>query len=176
MTRAQMRAAFLCLLAVALLPWRWGWVRPMNPVECRQGYIEAVGDDGAHLQCLRPGGRVAACGDAGLAAGRRVHVPTTPTGPCRVEPRPMEAARRLALGLRLDANAEPVDGLLAVPGIGPRLAEKIRAARPFHSETDLERVRGIGPRTRARLVRYLTVGAEGAGRSPAASARGGGGG
>lgn len=41
--------------------------------------------------------------------------------------------------------------LETLPGIGPALAARIVAARPFHDVDDLLRVRGIGPATLERL-------------------------
>ncbi len=62
---------------------------------------------------------------------------------------------RAAIGLRnvpngaseqkkLDVNAASAQELDALPGIGPVLAERIVAARPFKSADDLRRVKGIG--------------------------------
>jgi len=48
-----------------------------------------------------------------------------------------------------------------LPGVGPALAGAIVAEReraPFCALADLERVRGIGPRTRAGLEAWLELG------------------
>jgi competence protein ComEA len=59
-----------------------------------------------------------------------------------------------AAGL-LDLNAATSEDLTALPGIGPRLAERIVADRlsrgPFQSVDDLDRVSGIGPATIRRF-------------------------
>lgn len=55
----------------------------------------------------------------------------------------------------IDVNAAPAESLTMLPGIGPVLAERIVADReangPFRSLDELDRVRGIGPRTIEKL-------------------------
>ena len=53
--------------------------------------------------------------------------------------------------VRVSLNEASAAELEALPGIGPALAARIVAARPFHRIDDLERVRGIGPATMDRL-------------------------
>jgi competence protein ComEA len=53
-------------------------------------------------------------------------------------------------------NATPED-LERLPGIGPALAGRIVAARPFNTIDDLLRVSGIGERTLARLRSLVTL-------------------
>ncbi len=58
----------------------------------------------------------------------------------------------------LDPNTCPPDSLLLLPGVGPVLAGRLvaaRAERPFTSPADLQRVKGIGERTAARLAPHL---------------------
>ncbi len=70
----------------------------------------------------------------------------------------------LASSRRVDLNAATADELARLPEIGPALAARIvadRAARgPFRLPQDLERVPGIGPRTRQALEPYLTIEAQ----------------
>ena len=47
---------------------------------------------------------------------------------------------------KLDVNAASSADLLAIPGIGPVLAQRIVEARPFQSADDLINVKGIGPK------------------------------
>jgi competence ComEA-like helix-hairpin-helix protein len=68
--------------------------------------------------------------------------------------------RPLEPGERLDLNTAPEAELVRLPGVGPRLAERIvaaRRARRFTRVEELTRVSGIGDRTAARLAPYLTL-------------------
>lgn len=70
---------------------------------------------------------------------------------------------RLVHGARVDLTTASAELLEALPGIGPARAAAIvghRAERPFASLASLEAVPGIGPGTRARLERWLEVGAD----------------
>ena len=58
----------------------------------------------------------------------------------------------------VDINTASVEALMALPGIGPTMAERIIANRPYGSVEDLLRVRGIGPATLEKLRPYITVG------------------
>lgn len=55
------------------------------------------------------------------------------------------------LELPVDLNHAGVDELAGLPGIGPTLAARIVAARPFAHVDELLRVEGIGPRRLADL-------------------------
>ncbi len=57
----------------------------------------------------------------------------------------------LAAGGRLSLNRATAAELEALPGIGPALAARIVAGRPYRSVDALDAVRGIGPRTLQRL-------------------------
>jgi len=69
------------------------------------------------------------------------------------------AAGRSWPDMRLDVNSATDVELNALPGIGPRLAERVAADReangPFESIEDLQRVRGIGPRLVERVRPYV---------------------
>jgi competence protein ComEA len=74
-------------------------------------------------------------------------------------PRLRGAARRL-FGLPIDPNTADALTLTTLPGIGPVRAQAIIAARqrrPFRSVADVERARGVGPRTLERLAPHLAV-------------------
>jgi len=45
-----------------------------------------------------------------------------------------------------------------VPGIGPHYAKLIITGRPYEKVEDITRVRGIGPKTLAKLAPFLVVG------------------
>lgn len=58
----------------------------------------------------------------------------------------------------VNLNTAGADELAQIPGIGPVLAERIVAARPFSSFDDVCRVPGIGPSTLDKIAPYITVG------------------
>ena len=64
-------------------------------------------------------------------------------------------------GARIDVNSATTAQLRALPGIGPALADRIvddrEANGPYSSLTDLERVRGVGPRTIRRLADHAVA-------------------
>lgn len=72
-------------------------------------------------------------------------------------PPPRIAPLRPQAAWPLDVNRASREDLVKVPGIGPVLAERIEAARPYRSIEELDRVRGIGRKTLDRLRRYLAV-------------------
>ncbi len=85
----------------------------------------------------------------------------------RVAPLEPCAARRMAgpalrlLGLKVDVNRASVEDLQALPGVGPKLAERLVAARPYRSLAELRGVPGIGPKRFVELSEAVTVGEEG---------------
>ena len=67
---------------------------------------------------------------------------------------PEHPSDKIEIG-KLDINTATDKELEAVPGIGPKIATRIIAARPFHSADDLEKVSGIGHKLYARLRPYF---------------------
>jgi competence protein ComEA len=66
-----------------------------------------------------------------------------------------------ALREQLDLNRAPVEDLQKLPGVGPKLAQRIadeRARKPFTAVEDLRRVSGIGPKTLEKIRPFVTVG------------------
>jgi competence protein ComEA len=59
--------------------------------------------------------------------------------------------------VRVDVNAASLRLLETLPGIGPVMAARIVAARPFHTVDDLGRVAGIGPARLEALRGWVTV-------------------
>lgn len=52
-----------------------------------------------------------------------------------------------ALGQPVDINSADVDELRSLRGVGPTIANRIVEGRPYAAVRDLERVKGIGPKT-----------------------------
>jgi competence protein ComEA len=60
----------------------------------------------------------------------------------------------------IDVNAAGVEELMRIPGVGPVTAQNIvtaRADRPFTSVADLDRVKGIGPKTLAKIRPFVVI-------------------
>lgn len=85
-----------------------------------------------------------------IRAGDRIDVAAVCAGDVDGHAR-MAAADLRRLAVAIDINRADLDELRSLPGIGPVLAERIVAGRPFAGADDLLRVRGIGPKTVARL-------------------------
>jgi competence ComEA-like helix-hairpin-helix protein len=66
------------------------------------------------------------------------------------------AAATGAPGL-VDLNAASFEELQKLPGIGPKMAERIMAHRPYEKLEDLDQVPGIGPKTIERLRPLVQV-------------------
>ena len=56
---------------------------------------------------------------------------------------------------RVNLNTADLDELQRLPGVGPAMAERILAARPFDSIEDLQRVSGIGASVLENIRRFL---------------------
>jgi competence protein ComEA len=66
-------------------------------------------------------------------------------------------------GVRIDVNRAPATELQRLPGIGPKLSQRIldqRQRARFNTVEDLRRVPGIGPKTLEKLRPYVTVGGD----------------
>ena len=90
-----------------------------------------------------------------------------PAGPpTRVPVAPVTRGKKPELTGAVDINRAKPEELQRLPGIGPRMSERIVATRakgPFRSADELRRVPGIGAKTLERLRPYVTVD----GRAPA---------
>jgi competence protein ComEA len=77
---------------------------------------------------------------------------------------PSAAPKRSHKGL-LDLNQATEEDFDALPGIGPRLAERIleyrKSAGAFHSLDELRAVKGIGKKTFERIRPLITVSSDG---------------
>jgi len=79
--------------------------------------------------------------------------------------RKLLSKKELALKEAIDVNRASLLELQKLPGIGPKLSQRIvdeREKRPFLTKEDLRRVPGIGPKTLDKLRPYITTGAEAA--------------
>ena len=76
----------------------------------------------------------------------------------------IDQAPPLTVQFQVDLNRAEWPELMQLPGIGPTLARRVvedRSTRgAFESVDQLQRVRGLGPRTIERIRPYATVGAE----------------
>jgi competence ComEA-like helix-hairpin-helix protein len=77
--------------------------------------------------------------------------PTT-VGP--VDVKKSHAKEKIELG-RIDINTATDKELRMIPGIGPVMAARIIAARPFRSADDLKKVTGIGDKKYAKIRLYF---------------------
>jgi hypothetical protein len=85
-------------------------------------------------------------------------VPAQPTPPGVERPKALRGAEALLFGMPVDANRADRATLEALPGIGPGRAAawvEERGRRPLCGPADLARVKGIGPKIRARLADHL---------------------
>ena len=139
---------------------RFSPVRPSErpPVVAVTGAVRSPG-----VYTLEPGARVvdalAAAGGAAPGADLEaldLALPLADGETLRVPARG-EAALEApdAPRARVNVNRARVQELEAVPGIGPALARRIVAYRPYRSLDELVRVPGIGPGTLERLRPYL---------------------
>ena len=62
------------------------------------------------------------------------------------------ASGQVALGGKISLNHASVATLEGLPGVGPALAARIVAGRPYATIDDLERVKGFGAKTLAKLT------------------------
>lgn len=71
-----------------------------------------------------------------------------------------ELVKRKLLEGPLSLNTATERELQSIKGIGPALATKIIAGRPYKTVDDLLKVKGIGPKTLEKMRPYLVVGKE----------------
>ncbi len=96
-------------------------------------------------------------------------LPQQPAAEVPLSPQPQpQATKPAASGVRkiqpgdppIDVNTATADELQRLPGVGPVTAQAIiaaRAAKPFASVNDLDRVKGIGPKTLDKLRPFVVV-------------------
>ena len=134
------------LLGTALLVARGlGPAPTLVEIDAGEGCAVPVEWLGEGIRCLDEG----TAESLGLAAGDRLH---PDGGHDRMAP-----ARLAALGVLLDANQATAAELEALRGVGPSLAARIVAGRPYRSVRELAAVPGLGWRRLARLQGRLAV-------------------
>jgi competence ComEA-like helix-hairpin-helix protein len=91
----------------------------------------------------------------------RLHAPIARRPGDRPRPEIVDAVEQAWPDMRIDPNTATAAELTVLPSIGPTLAERIVADReangPFRSIEDLQRVRGVGPRTVERIREFLVI-------------------
>lgn len=162
------------LIKVAMLAVTLGallWIASVTPVT-------KVMPPQAHLPTLAPGSttssaslpavsalpRASAISDqSAIAPVRHAANPVEPAEP-PVTREAVHAERRpthQAVARQVDLNQATVADLEALPGIGPKLAQRVIEHReergPFHSVDDLRQVRGIGRKKFDRLRPHVLV-------------------
>jgi hypothetical protein len=100
---------------------------------------------------LRAAGRSATCPAIGtLRDGARLTL--AEPGACRIDVDRMAGPALRLLRLPIDINLSSVEDLQALPGIGPGLASRLVAARPYRTISELRQVAGMGAKRVAALV------------------------
>jgi hypothetical protein len=139
----------LALVGLALVPAAGARPGPVVRVEgdvARPGWYEAQDLGGAVAAAGGPGGLIL----AGLPEdGGRLRVEGAYAYPdlAIVAPVSREVGRDPRVSLTHASRAE----LERLPRVGPVLAERIVAGRPYRSVAQLDRVKGVGPATLAKL-------------------------
>ena len=77
--------------------------------------------------------------------------------PCRVETAEMSGRALIAFGLKLNLNRASYDELIAVRGLGPKLARQLMDGRPWRALKHITRLKGVGPKRLRRLSQHLRV-------------------
>jgi competence protein ComEA len=119
-----------------------------SPADCAAGLIVAA----LALLALASGRDPSRAGGTG-GASQSVRAPALPPSAAGV--------RALREGESLDLNRAAPGDLLLLPGVGPKLAERIVAERVrrggYARADELLSVKGIGPATFARMQRFVRV-------------------
>lgn len=109
-----------------------------------------------HLHCGGEG-RLALARVCGPESARLVSGDAVQTGDGCRPPGRMAGPDLAALQVPVDVNTAELPELESLPGIGPVLARRIAAGRPFGGVDDLDRVEGIGVVRMAALRRRARV-------------------
>ena len=77
--------------------------------------------------------------------------------PCTLETAEMSGRALIAFGLKLNLNRASYDELIAVRGVGPKLAHQLINGRPWRALKHLTRLKGVGSKRLRRLSQHLRV-------------------
>jgi predicted flap endonuclease-1-like 5' DNA nuclease len=144
-----------------------GEAPPVRPANCPRVLVAAGGDPGRAVcgadHAALAGELAAAAHALGCevpaawsrpGAGQRLRLTAAADGTCSASLEELGGAERLALGLPIPLALATEADLARLPGVGPRLARAIVAARAegrLAALDDLLAVKGIGPRRLAAL-------------------------
>ena len=145
--------AWVLVLALGRL---WPAAAPSVPAWCSAPIEISTADGRGRLACASDTD-VQDCGP--LVAGDRVG--RTQAAVCTLHPQGMRAGWRLLRGLKLDINRVSVADLELLDGVGRKTATAIVAYRDrlgqLQNLRELQHVRGVGPKTVAKLSELLAV-------------------
>lgn len=100
-----------------------------------------------NLECVRPSEK-SVFSKISVASGQRLEFSCNSLNKLEIKTSWMSASHRMALGVSLHPDRMSLDDWQALPGIGPRLAERIEQDRQSNGDFDridrLQRVKGIG--------------------------------
>ncbi len=138
------------LAAFGLLVTAWG-LRGPERFAARDPQCERVALVAGALVCDDALQVVDACGTTRVLRSGDVLDPAQCEAPTRMEPDDLAG-----LSVPVDPNRDDARALESLPGVGPVLATRIVEGRPYADATSLLEVKGIGPRTLARISPRLT--------------------
>ena len=175
MWRKLLGLLLLVLLLLGLTLWRQKTPASALSAPCAGSPVSLTYEGREALWCLAsttPAALVEAAGVVGpcretllslssLSAAERLTLRQV-GATCELQRTSLPASQRFVLGMALDLNEASQEDLEALPGVGPSVARAIVEDRtqhgPFLSVEDLDRVKGIGPKTIERLREFITVG------------------
>ena len=80
-----------------------------------------------------------------LTDGDQVRIPSKEISGKEISSNSATSDQTIKSGQRINLNSATQAQIESLPGVGPKMAERILKARPFSSLKDLDAVKGIGP-------------------------------
>ena len=118
------------------------------------GEVEVYQCGAAELQIIR---RFCGIDDHPFEEGSRWLVRSSPFG-CRLVRLKRTPLDQLALGVPINVNRVHAGALVALPGVGQTIADRLIRGRPYSHVDDLLRVKGIGPKSLYRMAPLVRTG------------------